>query len=306
MHGPVVVLDIDGTLVDSNDAHARAWVDAFAEAGIQVSPEKVRRSIGMGGDKLMPHVSGIAEDSSVGAPISRRRGEIFKTVYLPTIRPFPGVRPLIERFAADGFTIVVASSAKKEELEPLLQIAGVADLVHARTSSDDAEESKPDPDIVTAALKSVKAAPGTSVMIGDTPYDVEAARRAGIAIVGVECGGWRRDDLQGAVEVYADPAALHARYADSVFGTLVRSAARPSAAGPPGATLVWLAASLVLAGAVLVALGARRRAPAFPSIPPAASAADDLPPDGYAEVAHRESPGPGPEEREALRKLLAP
>ena len=300
MAGPVVVLDVDGTLVDSNDAHARAWVDAFREAGIQVSHEKVRRAIGMGGDKLMPHVSGIADDSSVGAPISKRRGEIFKASYLPHLRAFPGVRALVERFAADGFTIVVASSAKEAELGPLLQVAGIADLVHARTSSDDAEESKPDPDIVIAALQSVKADPATAVMIGDTPYDVEAARGAGIAIVGVECGGWRRDDLQGAIEVYAGPADLHAHYAASIFGRL--AARRPPATVP--AHVAWIAAPLLIAGAVLLAVGARRRASAAHA-PPAVPDADSAAPDGYEEIAHRESPGPGPDEREALRKLLA-
>ena len=122
-----MILDVDGTLVDSNDAHARAWVDAFAEHGVTVAYDDVRRSIGMGGDKLMPAVSGIKEDSAEGRRIAARRAELFKSSWLPRLRPFPRVRDLLERFAADGFTIAVASSAKAEELDPLLERAGVQD-----------------------------------------------------------------------------------------------------------------------------------------------------------------------------------
>lgn len=217
-----MILDVDGTLVDSNDAHAHAWVAAFASAGITVAFDRVRRAIGMGGDKLMPAVSGIAEDSPAGQQIAGRRAEIFREQFLPRLRPFPGTRPLVERFAADGFTLAVASSAKEDELQPLLEIAGVADLVPTRTSSDDAGRSKPDPDIVHAALERTGSAPGRTVMIGDTPYDVEAALGAGIRIAGVESGGWREPELRGAVEVYAGPDDLLARYERSIF-TRIRS-----------------------------------------------------------------------------------
>lgn len=216
MTNGAVILDVDGTLVDSNDAHAHAWVDAFAEHGIAVPFDRVRRAIGMGGDKLMPHVAGIAEDSPRGAAISGRRGDIFKARYLPAIAPFPRVRELVARFADTGFTLAVASSAKADELQPLLQIARLDDLIERRTSSDDADESKPDPDIVLAALRRA-GSPRTAIMLGDTPYDVEAATRAGISIVGLECGGWGRADLAGAVEVYASPADLLDRFSGSLF-----------------------------------------------------------------------------------------
>jgi phosphoglycolate phosphatase-like HAD superfamily hydrolase len=183
-----VILDVDGTLVDSNDAHAHAWVAAFASAGITVAFDRVRRAIGMGGDKLMPAVSGLAEDSPVGKQIAAQRGEIFRDQFLPRLRPFPGTRALVERFAADGFTLAIASSAKEDELQPLLD----------RTKSD----------------------PRQTVMIGDTPYDVEAALRAGIRVVGVECGGWQSEDLQGAVEVYDGPEDLLKHYDASVFARL--------------------------------------------------------------------------------------
>jgi HAD superfamily hydrolase (TIGR01509 family) len=212
-----ILFDIDGTLVDSNDAHAHAWVEAFAEFGVHVDFNKVRRSIGMGGDKLMPSVSGISEDSSVGEKISKRRGEVFKTKYLPELQSFPGARELAAEVKARGLTTVAASSAKRDELESLLQIAGVSDLLNEATSSDDAKESKPDPDIVQAALKKAKARPDDAVLIGDTPYDVEAAARAGMAMIAFRCGGWGDHDLRGAIAIYDGPWDLLARLNESAL-----------------------------------------------------------------------------------------
>ena len=212
-----VILDIDGTLVDSNDAHAHAWVAAFADAGITVVYDQVRRSVGMGGDKLMPAVAGIEADSTRGRQISRRRGEIFKDRYLPALRPFASVRDLMERFIEDGYGLAVASSAKEEELQPLLQCAGIADLVPHRTSSDDADNSKPEPDIVEAALEKCGCEPGEALMLGDTPYDIEAATGAGVRVVAFESGGWSREDLGGALAVYKDATDLLAHYDTSPF-----------------------------------------------------------------------------------------
>jgi HAD superfamily hydrolase (TIGR01509 family) len=212
-----VILDVDGTLVDSNGAHAAAWVEAFAAFGVPVAYEDVRRAIGMGGDKLMPAVSGLDESSEQGALISARRARIFKERYLPDVQPFPRTRELVERLAGDGFTLAVASSATEDELGPLLERAGVADLLPLRTSSDDAEASKPDPDVVVAAMKRAGCPAGRTIMLGDTPYDVAAARRAGIEIVGLESGGWTSAALAGAVATYRDPADLLSRYAASVF-----------------------------------------------------------------------------------------
>ena len=214
------ILDVDGTLVDSNDAHALAWVAAFNEAGVDVSHDRVRRAIGMGGDKLLPHVAGLTADSALGRRIGSRRAEIFRADYLPHLAPFPRVRDLVRRFISDNYRVVVASSAKADELDPLLEIAGITDLLEGRTSSDDAARSKPDPDIVQAALQQAGAAAGEAVMIGDTPYDLEAARRAGIAFVGVESGGWKREDLVGAVEIHPGIADLCARYGESIFARM--------------------------------------------------------------------------------------
>ncbi|MBA2603201.1 MAG: HAD family hydrolase [Acidobacteria bacterium] len=292
----VVILDVDGTLVDSNDAHAQAWKDAFAEAGVDVDYGQIRRSIGMGGDKLMPHVSGMSKDSPEGTRISNRRGEIFKERYLPHLRPFPGVRELVERFARDGHRVVVASSADEDELGPLLEAAGVSTLIQERTSSDDAEHSKPDPDIVQAALKQSGAEPGAAIMLGDTPYDVAAATGAGIRVVGVECGGWSRQDLSGATEVYKDPAAILAAYDASVFSRLKSGPASGPAASrghlsgtahratfPVGIMLIALGITLCVRG---LAHRGRIRTPSESQLGPHGSA------------------GLGPLERAELRTLI--
>lgn len=211
------MFDVDGTLVDSNDAHAAAWIRAFAEHHVRVDPIEVRRSIGMGGDKLMPAVSDIAEDSPIGKQISERRGEIFRAEWLPTLKPFPGARELVETIATRGFRAIAASSAQKDELRALLALANASSLMDGSTSSDDAEESKPEPDIVHAALQQAGVEAAHAVMIGDTPYDVAAARRAGVTMVAFRCGGWLDPDLAGAIEIYDGPWDLLAQFERSIF-----------------------------------------------------------------------------------------
>jgi HAD superfamily hydrolase (TIGR01509 family) len=213
-----VLFDVDGTLVDSNDAHARAWVAAFAEYGIAVDFAQVRRRIGMGGDKLMPEVSGVSEDSAQGAAIAKRRREIFAKDFLPHLRPFAAAGDLVAHLKARGYTVVAASSAQRDELQHLLTIAGANLLMDESTSSDDADNSKPDPDIIHAALKRAHALPAEAVMIGDTPYDVEAASRAGTAIIAFRCGGWADDDLEGAAAIYDGPWDLFAKLDGSLLG----------------------------------------------------------------------------------------
>ena len=213
-----VILDVDGTLIDSNDAHARSWVDTFGEFGYDIPFESVRPLIGMGGDKLLPTAVGVEKDSDEGERLSKRRGEIFRERYLGTLRPFAGARALLERLRDDGRTLVVATSAQREELRALLQQAGLADLMDEKTSSSDAAHSKPDPDIVEAAVKRSGVSAAECVMLGDTPYDVAAARRAGVRTIALRCGGWwEDDDLAGAVEIFDDPAALLAAYPGSAL-----------------------------------------------------------------------------------------
>ncbi|HEX2081673.1 MAG TPA: HAD family hydrolase [Longimicrobium sp.] len=213
----VALLDVDGTLIDSNDEHAQAWVDVGREFGFDIGFHHVRRLIGMGGDKVLPAVTGLQEDDPLGERIKERRGEIFRGAYLPTLKPFPSARELLERLRDDGYTLVVATSASKEDMDGLLKQAGIRDLIEEKTSSGDADESKPDPDIVQAALKAADARPEEAIMLGDTPYDVEASGRAGVRCVALRCGGWDGGDLGGAVAVYDDPADLLARYAESPF-----------------------------------------------------------------------------------------
>ena len=212
-----VILDVDGTLIDSNDAHARAYEDAGRELGYDIPFERVRPLIGKGGDKVLPEVTGIEQDSPEGEQISKRKGEIFREQYLPRLKPTPGARQFLHRLRDDGMKLVIATSAKKEDMKALLEQAGIGDLIQDATSSDDAEESKPDPDIVEAALRQTGFPAEEVVMVGDTPYDVEAATRAGVRVVAVRSGGWGDEDLDGAVAVYEDPADILAGYDQSVF-----------------------------------------------------------------------------------------
>jgi HAD superfamily hydrolase (TIGR01509 family) len=202
------IFDVDGTLVDSNDAHARAWEEAFREAGHPMPFEKIRSLIGMGGDKLVPELTGWSKDDPRVEKLGRRRGEIFRQRYLPSIQPFPRTRELLTAMREAGLRLAVATSADKEELEPLLERAGASDLIQHKASSDDAESSKPDPDIVHAALRRLGLPKSDAVMIGDTPYDVEAATRAGIPIIAFRSGGWDGEALTGAREIYDGPADL--------------------------------------------------------------------------------------------------
>ncbi len=207
-----VLLDVDGTLVDSNDAHAHAWIRALADNGRAVPFEKVRRLIGMGGDKLLVQVAGIDEEAPEGKKISKRRGEIFKDEYLPSLKPFAGAIDLLERMRSRDVRLVAASSAKRDELQAILKVCGADRHIELQTSSDDADKSKPDPDILQAALGKLRITASEAVMLGDTPFDVAAAQRAGIRMIAVRCGGWSDADLVGAVAIYDGPQDLLMRY----------------------------------------------------------------------------------------------
>jgi phosphoglycolate phosphatase-like HAD superfamily hydrolase len=212
-----VILDIDGTLLDSNDAHARAFVEAARELGI-ASPgfDAIRKMIGMGGDKLIPAAFGVEAESPEGERLDECKGDIFRRM-LPSLRPIEGARALLERFRDEGLRRVVATSAAGEDLKRLLKQADVADLVQGGTSASDVENSKPDPDVIRAALPIAGAGPDQVIMIGDTPYDIEASLRAGVRIVAFRSGGWDDADLHGASEIYDGPADLLERYDRSLF-----------------------------------------------------------------------------------------
>jgi len=214
-HIHAVIFDVDGTLVDSNDAQARSWVDALKEFGYSVPYEKVRPLIGMGGDKVLPETIGVQKDSEKGKQISKRRSEIFKEKYLPNVKPIPDAQKLLDRMRERGLKLAIATSAQPDELRPLLQIVGAADLIEDKTSARDVKSSKPDPDVMQVALKRVGYPPNEVVMIGDTPYDIEAARKVGVGTIAFRCGGWSDSDLAGAIAMYNDPADLLAHYDSS-------------------------------------------------------------------------------------------
>lgn len=214
-----VLLDVDGTLIDSNDAHARSWSEALREFGRDVPPERVRPMIGMGGDKLLPKLLGVDSESERGREFSERRGELFRERYVPHLTRTPGAGELIARFRKEGLRLVIATSAKEAELEAMLRQVGLEDLAARKTSSDDAENSKPDPDIVRAALAKAKLGPEEVLMLGDTPYDVEAAARARVSTVALLSGGWDEHALGDAVAVYRDPADLLAHFTSSPFAS---------------------------------------------------------------------------------------
>lgn len=215
-----VIFDMDGTLIDSVDFHALAWQAAFRDFGFEQDATTIRAQIGKGGDQLLPVFLSRREIERVGREIESRSGEIFKRDYMHRIRPFPGVRDLFERLLADGARVALASSAKADELDEYKRIAGISDLLEAETSSDDARRSKPHPDIFEAALRKLGDVPsGDVVAVGDTPYDAQAAGRAGLRTIGLLCGGWPEEDLRqaGCIEVYRDPADLLARYERSAL-----------------------------------------------------------------------------------------
>lgn len=212
-----VIFDVDGTLVDSNDAHAGSWVDTLREIGIEVAFDVIWPMIGMGGDKLLPSAAGIESDSELGKQLSERRWEIFQRDYLPRLKPMRGSRALVQRMKADGLSLIVASSASGNELGALMEAAEVADLIEVRTSASDAEDSKPDPDIVQAAVRKSGLKPDDLIMLGDTPYDVQAAIGAHVKLVGLLCGGWTALELSGAAAIYSDPADLLDWYDASPF-----------------------------------------------------------------------------------------
>ncbi len=209
------IFDVDGTLIDSNDFHAEAWQKALAKKGFDIAFDKIRAQIGKGADTLLPEFLTKKEVEKYEDELADLRGEIFKNEYLERIKPFPKVRELFQKIKADGIKIALASSANEDEVEAYKKIANIEDLVEKTTSADDAEESKPEPDIFQAALKLLgNPKLETVLVVGDTPYDAEAATKAKLKIVGVLCGGFPEEDLRekGCIEIYKDAVDLLENY----------------------------------------------------------------------------------------------
>jgi HAD superfamily hydrolase (TIGR01509 family) len=214
-----VIFDIDGTLLDSVDLHAQAWHEAFQHFGHDFPLHEIRSQIGKGGDQLMPVFLSESELKERGKEIEGYRSKLFKDKYLAQVKPFPGVRELFLKVKSKSQQLALASSARGDELKSYEKIAQIEDLVEVETSSADAKRSKPHPDIFEAALHRLGADVDkeTVVVVGDSPHDAEAAKRAGLRTVGVRCGGFPEQALReaGCIAIYDGPVDLLQNYEKS-------------------------------------------------------------------------------------------
>jgi HAD superfamily hydrolase (TIGR01509 family) len=212
--------DIDGTLVDSNALHAEAWRRTFEHFGIQVSMGEAWSQIGKGGDKLIPVFVNESDRDRLEKQMKEFRKQVFHRDYMPRIVSFAKSRDLFARVKQNGTKIVLATSSDKEDVATYKRIIGIEDLVDEEATASDAQESKPEPDIFAVALKKIGAPADRAVALGDTPYDAQAAGKLGIRVIGLTCGGWKRDDLRdaGCLEIYQDPADLLLHFDVSLLG----------------------------------------------------------------------------------------
>jgi phosphoglycolate phosphatase-like HAD superfamily hydrolase len=216
---PAAILDVDGTLVDSNYLHAVSWQRAFRAHGYEVPAWVIHRRIGMGGDKLVAAAAGERAERRHGDAIRELEGRLFSDM-IDQVRPLPGARDLVEGLAAHDLEVVLASSAGREQVEHYLGLLDVAGAVSAWTSSADVDQTKPEPDLVQVALQRV-GDPRDAVMIGDSVWDGQAAARAGVPFLAVRSGGISDQELSGAgaQAVLRDAAELCERL-DVVLGAL--------------------------------------------------------------------------------------
>jgi HAD superfamily hydrolase (TIGR01549 family) len=212
------IFDLDGTLVDSNELHVLAWQETFRHFGKEIPLEWLREQIGKGGDQYLPVFLDEREMREFGKQADEYRGEIFKKKYLSQVRPFPKVRELIEHLRADGKKIALASSGKEDEVRHYEKLLNIAGLVDSMTTADQVAHSKPKADVFIAALRTLGSIPpDEAIAIGDTPYDVAAAKKIELPVIGVLCGGFSEEVLrdEGAVAIFRDPADLLERYYQS-------------------------------------------------------------------------------------------
>jgi HAD superfamily hydrolase (TIGR01509 family) len=209
-----VIFDLDGTLVDSNEFHVLAWQETFRHFGKEIPIERLREQVGKGGDQYLPVFLNEIELQQFGKQADKLHGKIFTKKYLPQVKPFPKVRELFERVRAEGKKIALASSGKDKEVRYYEKLLGVAGLVEARTTSDDVAHSKPSADVFLAALHLLSLPPDQAIAIGDTPYDIEAAKKIELPVIGVLCGGFFEQVLrdEGAAAIFRDPADLLENY----------------------------------------------------------------------------------------------
>lgn len=203
-----VLLDIDGTLIDSNDNHTDCWVEAFRHFGKEVEWKSVRMQIGKGGDLLVPDTLNAREMREIGEALKKYRGELWKREYMEHVQPFPGAIEAIRAIHDRGVKVGLASSSNAGEVEYYVELLGVGDILEGSTSKGDAEVSKPSPEIFEAALERVKSDPAQTLVAGDTPYDILAAHRIPVAIAAVLCGGFPRETLLKAEWLFDDLPAM--------------------------------------------------------------------------------------------------
>jgi HAD superfamily hydrolase (TIGR01509 family) len=205
------LLDVDGTLIDSNYHHALAWYRAFRRHDIVLPLWRIHRAIGMGGDQLVPALVGPELDGEKGDDIRAARDEIYTGGLIDEVAPLEGAHELIAELKDRGLRVVLASSSPLDELERYLDLLEARDLADAWTTKDDVEATKPEPDLILAALE--KAKTRSAVLVGDTRWDVEAARKAGVETVCLLTGGWSKQELReaGAVVVFESAADLRER-----------------------------------------------------------------------------------------------
>jgi len=215
-----VIFDVDGTLIDSVKEHAESWVKTFQEFGKEISSDEARKLVGMGSDQFLGDYFTKEEVEEKKSKIDKYRSELFAKEYMAKIKPFPKVRELFLKLKEDGIKIVLASSATEEEVEKYEEIARIKDLVEKKTSSDDAAESKPEPDIFQAACAKLgKINKQDIVVIGDTPYDAIAAKKAELRIFGVLTGDWTKEKLieSGCSEVFQDIETIYEKHYENAF-----------------------------------------------------------------------------------------
>ena len=203
-----ILFDLDGTLVDTNEMHVEAWDRAFREHGHDFSRDEIHGQVGKGGDTLLPSLLPDASEEEREA-IDERHGEIYKGELMPKAKPFPRASDLLRRTMDEGLKVVLASSAGAEEIDHYAGLLG-EDLISLTTGKDDVEASKPCPDIFEAALEKGGLKPDEAIVVGDTPYDVIAAKRAGLECIALLSGGFAEEELRsaGAVAIYRDAADL--------------------------------------------------------------------------------------------------
>lgn len=214
-----VFFDIDGTLVDSNTFHVEAWQRAFAQGGHRIDPAAIAGQIGKGADNLVPALIPGASEEQAEA-LGEAHGTIFKGEYLDRVRPFPHARDLVQRVHDSGRLVALASSASQEELEHYLQLLDIQGIVDVSTSSKDAGSTKPAPDIFAVARDKAGVEAETVVVVGDAPYDMQAAAKCGMTRVAVRSGGFDDDTLRdaGAQALYDDVATILAAFDESPLG----------------------------------------------------------------------------------------